>query len=333
MTRLLRRLFVAIAGVAAALSAPVAVACGNVTIAEMNWASAEFAAHIDRIILEEGFGCTVALVPGDTVPTLTSMAEKGVPDIAPEAWINSARDLLERAVDEGRLIHAAEILSDGTAEGWWIPQYIKDAHPEIETISDALMRPDLFPHPEYPELGAVFGCPSGWGCQYINENLFRAWQGSEKGFELVDPGSAAGLDGSLASAWERREPWLGYYWAPTALLGKYPMFRLDFGVEHDPGHWHGCTAVPECPDPRPNAWVQAAVHTIVTTDFAAQEPEVLAYLQKRRWPSAVANDVLAWMDENQFMGEDAAWYFLENYPNLWTDWVTEDTVAKINSAL
>ena len=37
------------------------------------------------------------------------------------------------------------------------------------------------------------------------------------------PGSAAGLDGSIAKAYENKEPWLGYYWAPTAILGKYPM--------------------------------------------------------------------------------------------------------------
>ena len=55
--------------------------CGRVTIADMNWASAEFAAYVDKIILEEGYGCEVELVPGDTMPTSTSMMEKGEPDI------------------------------------------------------------------------------------------------------------------------------------------------------------------------------------------------------------------------------------------------------------
>ncbi len=36
--------------------------CGTVTIAEMNWASAEFAANLDKIILEEGYGCNVELI-------------------------------------------------------------------------------------------------------------------------------------------------------------------------------------------------------------------------------------------------------------------------------
>ena len=34
-------------------------ACGNITIANMNWASANFMAEVDKIILEKGYGCSV----------------------------------------------------------------------------------------------------------------------------------------------------------------------------------------------------------------------------------------------------------------------------------
>ena len=65
-------------------SAPSTSNCGKVSIANMNWQSAEVLANIDKLILEKGYGCQVELVPGDTVPTATSMTEKGKPDIAPE---------------------------------------------------------------------------------------------------------------------------------------------------------------------------------------------------------------------------------------------------------
>ena len=58
--------------------------CGSLTMAEMNWASAELMAHVDKIILEEGYGCDVELVAGATMPTFTSMNEKGEPDVAAE---------------------------------------------------------------------------------------------------------------------------------------------------------------------------------------------------------------------------------------------------------
>lgn len=92
---------------AAALStvAPAEAAeCGSVSIAEMKWASAGIAASFDKIILEKGYGCSVTIVDGDTLPTFASMNEKGTPDIASEYWINSVRSLLDQAVNSGRLV-------------------------------------------------------------------------------------------------------------------------------------------------------------------------------------------------------------------------------------
>ena len=72
-------------------------ACGKISIANMNWASANFMAEVDKVILEKGYGCEVELVPGATMPTFTSMQEKGEPDVAPEFWANAAIVELEKA--------------------------------------------------------------------------------------------------------------------------------------------------------------------------------------------------------------------------------------------
>ena len=48
----------------------------------------------------------------------------------------------------------------------------------------------------------------------------------KKGWKLIDPGSAAGLDGSIAKASDSNEPWFGYYWNPTSMVGKYNLNQL-----------------------------------------------------------------------------------------------------------
>ena len=58
-------------------------ACGKVVVASQNWASAELMAEVDKVILEKGYGCEVELIPGATMPTFTSMDEKGAPDMNP----------------------------------------------------------------------------------------------------------------------------------------------------------------------------------------------------------------------------------------------------------
>ena len=44
--------------------------------------SAGVLAQADRFILENGYGCDAETVAGDTVPTTTSMVEKGEPDVS-----------------------------------------------------------------------------------------------------------------------------------------------------------------------------------------------------------------------------------------------------------
>ena len=305
--------------------------CGAITVAEMNWASAEMLAHIDKVVLENGYGCEVELVPGSTMPTATSMMEKGEPDVAPELWINAVRIALDAATAEGRLHYAAEVFSDTGEEGWWIPQYIADANPDIQTVDDALNRPDLFPHPE-GDGAAIYTCPSGWNCQLSTNNLFRAYGGEAKGFRIVDPGSGGALAGAIAEAYGKGEGWFGYYWAPTAILGKYPMKKLSFDVPHDNDEWNSCTSQEDCADPQKNSWVVSSVYTVVTDRFKNEAGIGMDYIVKRALPNNTINALLAWKDDNQATGEDAAMYFLKNYSE-WHNWVDSSAKAKIEAAL
>lgn len=307
--------------------------CGRVTVANMNWQSAEVLAEIDKVVLTEGYGCEVELVPGDTMPTLTSMIEKGQPDVAPEAWTTAVLEPLTAAVKEGRLHYGARSLRDGGVEGWWIPKFVADANPDVKTIADALSRPDLFPSPDDKNKGAVHNCPSGWNCQITTGNAFKAWGAKEKGFMLVETGSAAGLDGSIAKANERNEGWLGYYWSPTAILGKYEMVKLDAGVPHDAEAWIKCNTKADCANPQKNDWAKADVMTVVTDRFKKAGGDAFNYLSTRNWGNDTVNELLAWMQDNQATGEDGAHYFLKTYPQIWTEWVTPEVAERVKSAL
>ena len=141
-------------------------ACGKVTIAEMNWASAELMANVDKIILEKGYGCEVELVAGATMPTFTSMNEKGMPDIAPELWSNAVQGPLSKAKDEKRLFVANPGPITGLGEGWWVSPSVIKNHPELKTVMDIIERPDLFPHPEDSSKGGMMTCPAGWNVNF-----------------------------------------------------------------------------------------------------------------------------------------------------------------------
>ncbi|PDT10933.1 ABC transporter substrate-binding protein [Rhizobium sp. J15] len=320
-------------GLASLSAAAFAAECGNVVIANMDWQSVDVLANIDKIILENGYGCSAEITIGDTVSIMTSMVEKGEPDIAPEVWLNALPDIVARGVSEGKLISAGNALSDGGMQGWYIPKYIADAHPDIRKVSDALKHPELFPAPEDNSKGAVFNGPAGWGASTATNQLYKAYEGDAKGFMLVDPGSAAGLDGSIAKNYERQIGWLGYYWSPSSVLGKYSMVKLDSDTPHDAAEWKRCITVADCADPKVNAWPVDKVETLVTGKFAERAGVAMDYLKARRWDNATVNEILAWMTENQATGEEAAKYFLKNKPEIWTKWLSPEVADKVKAWL
>ncbi len=308
--------------------------CSDTTIAAMNWQSAEVLASLDKFILENGYGCNVSIISGDTVPTLTSMSERQQPDIAPEGWVDLVPEVINRGVADKKLVVVGQALTDGGQQGWWIPKYVADAHPDIKTVADALKHPELFPNPEDKSKGAVFNGPQGWGGTVVTTQFFKAYDGAKHGFDLIDTGSAAGLDGSIARAYENKQGWLGYYWAPTAILGRYPMVKLDIDAPHDAAEWKRCNSNAECADPKINDWIADKVDTIATAKYAERAGEpVMTYLGKRSWSNTTVNELLAWMTENQANGEDGAKHFLETKKDVWKAWLPADVAAKVEAAL
>jgi len=158
-------------------SAAQATECGTkepITVAEMTWLSAGTLAYVTKSILSEGYGCNVQIVPGDTVPTATSMLTKGEPDIAPELWVSTVKSTWDQMLAKGTIYKAGDIFASGGQEGWWIPDYVAEAHPEIRSVSDLKDHWQVFEDASAPGKGRFYACPPGWGCEIITNNLIKA---------------------------------------------------------------------------------------------------------------------------------------------------------------
>ncbi|MCG9543899.1 ABC transporter substrate-binding protein [Vibrio sp. Isolate33] len=307
--------------------------CGEITIADMNWNSASLIAHVDQFILNNGYGCEADLIPGDSVPTGTSMIEKGQPDVAPELWTNGIKEALDKGVADKRLRYAGKSLVNGGEEGFWVPNYLVEQYPEMTTIEGVIKHAELFEHPEDDEKFAFYSCPAGWTCQITSEHLFNAMGLNKHGFEMVDPGSGAALAGTIAKAYEREKPWFGYYWSPTPVLGKYDMVKVDFGSGTDIEEFRNCTTQPDCESPKVTMYPPAPVHTITTEAFANNEPLAYQYFEKRGFTNKQMSELLAWMEDNQADAEEAMYYFLESSPQVWKPWVSASVATKVEQAL
>lgn len=297
--------------------------CGEVTVGAMDWASAQVITAVTKFLMEQGYGCKVSVVKTSTQPVVTSVAETGKPDVVTELWINSAPKYpaLEK---EGKVVTLNNVFADGGVEAWWIPTYLAEKHPELKTIDGVLKNPELVG-------GRFHNCPEGWGCRVINDNLKVAFELEKNGVEVFDHGSGETLATSLASAYTDKKPWFGYYWAPTAILGKYDMTKVDVGPHK--ADVHDCNTKKDCANPGKSAYPSSRVVSFATTDFAKRQPEVAEMMKKMAFTNKELGDVLAWREDNKASGEESAVYYLQKYKDSWSSWINEDAKTKLSALL
>lgn len=327
-------------GVAAGLTfgfsaAASAADCGTdkkIDIAEMSWATAAALAHIHAHILGDGYGCDTEVVAGDTVPTSASMFAKSTPAIAPEMWTSAIEDKLEVAVSDGNVFVAGETFEGGGKEAWFIPQYVKDEHPELVSAEDVIAHPELFPDPDNPDKGRLYGCIPGWACEIANAALFNAFDMGDKGWNLFSPGSAGNLDASIARAFTREEPILFYYWGPTTILGKFDTYELKLPPVDVAGYQ--CNTNPDCKDPPvETAWPSSPIKIVGAGWLKTDAPAIADYLSNVTMDRGDISKLIAWGDDNKADAEATAVHFLKENKDIWSQWVPADVAEKVSASV
>lgn len=314
----------AASALATGFSATTALAdCGEVSITEMDWASSAVVTAVAKFLLENGYGCTVAAVPSSTTPAMASIAETGEPDILTELWTNSS-PVYEELRADGKLVELANVLADGGVEAWWIPAYLAEEHPELTTVEGILANPELVG-------GRFHDCPSGWACDVVNNNNLKALNMTENGIERFQHGSGETLATAIAAAYAAKEPWFGYYWAPTSVLGKYPMVQVETAPFDQDAHT--CNGDPECANPVLSAYPTAKVVTAVAPSLLEREPDVVEFLKKMSFSNDQMGTVLAWQNDNGASYDEAAVYFLTNYQDTWSEWLNDDARGNLSALL
>jgi glycine betaine/proline transport system substrate-binding protein len=317
-----------------ALAEQGAAACGTdrtIQIAEMTWPSAAALAHIHAVILEAGYGCHVEIVTGDTVPTTSSMLARGTPAVAPELWTSAVEEAWGKGIAAGDVVKLGDAITDGTIEGWFIPRYVREAHPELVTAEDVLARPDLFPDPEESDKGRLYSCPPGWTCELSTTALFEAY-GAKDTWNLFSPGSGGTLDASIARAFERAEPILFYYWGPTAILGKYDAVQLDLG-EIKPEIFL-CNTDPQCNEPAGKTAYPSSPAIVGVASWLPKEAPALAeYFSKVGLTNAEISELLVYGDEHQADAAATAANFLKTKQDVWMKWVPAEVGEKVAASL
>ena len=297
--------------------------CGEVTITEMDWGSAIIVTQVAKFLLEQGYGCSVTTVPSASVPALASVSETGKPDIITELWTNGAPAYVP-LLEAGKINELTRVLSDGGLEGLFIPVYLAEAHPELTTIEGVLANPDLVGN-------RMHNCPVGWNCQTVATNVAKGGGFAAAGIEDFVHGSGETLTASIGAAYAAKEPWFGYYWTPSLVMGKFPMVQVDLGP-HDPSK-QACNSDKDCATPTMQSWPSSVVTTVVTSEFESSQPAETDLMRNLSFTNEMMNSLLAWQDAEGASGDETAVYFLSTQQELWGSWINDAARGKLAALL
>ena len=297
--------------------------CGEVSLMKADWGSAQIVTAVSKFLMEEGYGCEVKTVPLSTNPALVSVSETGEPDILTEIWTNGA-PAYKGLLESGAIIQVTEVLSDGGVEGFFVPNYLLEKHPELATIEGIAANPEL--------VGNRFhNCPEGWTCLNVSTNLLKAGGLIDAGIDNFVHGSGETLAASIAAAHENKEPWFGFYWAPTSVLGKYPMTLVEM-APHDPEK-HTCNITADCATPSMSAFPRSVVVTVLSKEFMAKNSEISNLMTNLSFTNSQMGETLAWVEDNNASYDEGAAHFLTTYKDVWGSWLNEAARENLSSLL
>ncbi len=168
----------AVAPVPTLTSAPTAPTAKEVVrFHDPQWETIQEHNAIAMYITQHGYGYPVEQITG-TTGTMKVALPAGDLDVNMEMWRQNQQDWYEENVASGNLVDLAgtgdnveygavgQILATST-QGIYVPTYVIEQNPGLESVLDLPNFIELFQDPKDPSKGVVTNCIIGWRCQKI----------------------------------------------------------------------------------------------------------------------------------------------------------------------
>ncbi|WP_382359239.1 ABC transporter substrate-binding protein [Lentibacillus kimchii] len=300
---------------------------GTISFADPQWDSIRVHNHIAQFILENGYDYDTETKSGSTAATFTDFTQGNI-DVTMEVWPNNYRDAFEEAKKAGDI----DVLKTNFTgqQGFFVPTYVIEGDkergiepiaPDLESVDDLPDYQDIFEDPEDPEKGRIIGGYSEAEASEITMKKVKVY-GLDETYNHFTPGTEGALSASFVRAYENKEPWVGYYWTPTALATKYDMTMLE-EPDYDEETWNDNFGTKFPPDD---------VYVSVYKDFEEKYPDAMKFLEQYKTSTDLTGEALVYMDDNDASAEEAAKWWVEEHEDVWAEWVPDDVAQKVQDA-
>ena len=289
----------------------------TIVFADLNWGTAQIQSAIAQYIVHNGYGYPVTGTFGGTIPLFQELL-RGDIQVTMEIWLPNQNDVWIPALDEGKVIPVGNSLDEQWQSAFVIPTYVAEANPGLVNVQDLRDHLDVFPDKEDGKV-ILWTCPPDWSCGRVNGEQVEAYGLSD--ILTLKPAQGGALGASLRGAYEKDEPWLGYYWGPTLEDAELGLTRLE-----EPKCEPGREAETNCE--YGSGPVRIAVHPTIVQ----RAPEVVELLRNWSFDSVVIES-LRYKSQTDATFDETALWFLRTYEDLWTTWVPTDVADRVKASL
>lgn len=299
-----------------------------ITVTDNGWDSQKFHNEVARLAVEHAYDAyELRTSTASSTMNWQSMIAGDV-DLDIESWTdNIASYSDDRAA--GKVVDAGVLVAD-SAQGLYVPRYVIEGDsrtglaplaPDLRHVRDLKKYAHLFPDPEEPGKGRIYGSIPGWMVDGILYKKFL-YYALDKNYNYMRMGSEATLFASLASAYNLQQPWIGYCYEPTWIVGKLDLVLLEDEPYEQQAFQEGKTEFPS-----------QQLKIVSSSKFAAKAPELLPFFEKYKTSSVLVSKALAHLDDTGATHAEAAVWFLKNNDGLIDEWLAPTQAAKLREYL
>ena len=302
-----------------------------IRFADCAWDTQTFMTYVAAFIVEHGYGYGTTI---DVTTNVVGLKAIEIDDI--DVHMEMANIALKEPHDALIATGMGEDLGvcyTPMTQLWLVPTYmiegdaergIEPMTPDLKSVFDMPKYWELFEDPEDSSKGRFYSCIPGWQCVKTNQLKMEAY-GLDEYYNIMTPGSDTALATSIITAYEKGEPWFGYYWQPTWVLGKVDMTALEEPAWTEE-LWNEENKY-ACGYPREDNYIIGAV------SLQERAPDVRQFLLDFNVPIDVINTMLVYLQDSGKDAPEAAPWFLTRYEEVWTDWVPADVAERVKAAL
>lgn len=302
-----------------------------ITYAEPNWQTTNFCNQIMKVILEEGYGYTAEAVEATNVALVEDLTNNGIDIHTFIAEISF--ETYEELRDNGELVECGTMFYENPPQGLYVPAYvingdakrgIEAVAPDLKTIDDLAKYPELFVDPEDPTKGVIYNAPADYLAANVLNHKLETY-GLTEYYNIMTPGSQSAEDATLAAAYEKGEPWVGYAFVPSYMCSQFELIKLedrcDFDASlYDEEHGYACDFIAD------------TYKICVSNEFAEEAPEITEFLSKFYIECQdISNGVGYMTDNDDPEGDDAALEWMKNNSSIWEEWIPDDVAEKVHA--